>query len=155
MPAEISADFSGVIRNLLLVSPKVEARVLEALDEAAENVSNSAKLGHPVLPDGLKDSFDPSVTDPYRELNGVEPYGGTYRFLSRTGVTRNSIVPVRAANNSGVLSSQVVSGVAQSNDLEFGTPDRRAFPFMRPALEQWRPWIQNRVEQAVSAGLED
>ena len=153
MPAKISVDFSGALAGLMMISPRVEAEVLDALDEAAANVANTAKLGHPVLPTGLRDSWEPAVVDPYREINDVEPYGGTYRFLSRTGVTRNSILPVRAANNGGTLQSKVVSGVQHSTDLEFGTVDRRAFPFMRPALEQWRSWIQNRLLQAVQRGL--
>jgi hypothetical protein len=155
MPSDISVDFSGVLSRFIYIGSAVEREVLNALDEAAGHVADAAKLGHPVLPEELRGSMSPSVVDPYREINtGGTSFDGTYRFLSRTGITRNSIIPQRATNNGGVLSSKVVSGVQQSNDLEFGTVDRRAFPFMRPALEYMRPWIQDRLELAVQRGLE-
>lgn len=156
MPVEISVEVSGVLQNLSTITPAIERELLKALDEAAAVVANSAKADHPVLPEDLRNNYSPNVVDSFRAVNwaGTGEFAGTYRFLSRTGVARNSIMPESAKKTAGRLESRVSSGVDYSNDLEFGTVDRRAFPFMRPALEVNRAWIQSRMEFAVRTGLQ-
>jgi hypothetical protein len=44
-----------------------------------------------------------------------------------------------------------VAGVRQALPIEFGNDHNAAFPFMRPAIDQWEAQIGPLVEQSLSA----
>ena len=153
MAAELHAQVTGVLSKLSTFGRRVDAEVLNALDQVAALIANDAKQGHPRPPAHLLEEYSPSKVD-YLRVGNTGEFSSTYRFLTRTGVTRNSILPIKAKKVISGFEAKVVSGQAHSNDLEFGTGITRAFPFMRPALAINRPELIRRVSLAVKRGVE-
>jgi HK97 gp10 family phage protein len=161
---EIGVSFGGLLSSLASFGKRVDDEVLRALDEGAALVANDAKAGHPKIGDistrglsyagmgasGARAFARTAAEDAYRVAN----VDGSLRWLTRTDVTRNSIIPIRAKKTDKGLEAHVVSGQAHSTDLEYGTVTRRPFPFMRPALAKNQTEIRRRVEAAVRRGIE-
>lgn len=138
MAADITIR-SNVLQKLGKYELRAEAGLLDALDVIAAEVQEHAREGHPKL--APKNYGEPAdVLDRLRERTGLasREFKGMLRFLTRTGVTRNSIQKKKAVKEGSGLTRRLVSKVfsaqKHANDLEFGSVGRRAFPFMRPAL---------------------
>lgn len=140
----VSIRSNTATAKLTSYEAKAEANMLDALDVLVAEVQEHARAGHPKLGELEKHlgrwSGGKDFVDGFRERTGLASgeYNGMLRWLTHTGVTRNSIQKTRAkASGAGfkrTLSAQVFSAQAHSIDLEFGTASKRAFPFMRPAL---------------------
>lgn len=146
MGAEVRVEITGVLASLKSFSARVDEEVLDALDECAALVANHAKTNHPKAPDAIVGEH----ADAFRMQN----LDGSYRFLTRTGNLRNSILPRRAVKEGRGFIARVVSGMEYSDKIEFGSVENRPFPFMRPAIETNRDEILRRVRLAVRRGIE-
>jgi len=74
---------------------------------------------------------------------------GTLRFKVRTSNLRDNIQEREVKIEDDEIILQVVAGVEYANDIEFGGPGRRAFPFMRPALEAKKPEIVQKLNKEL------
>lgn len=151
MAVSITVDIQGAQQGLSKLRARLDKEVLGALDEAAALVSNDAKADHPKVADNIQGA----AADDRRALNpsGAGAYAGTYRFLTRTGVLRNSIQVVPARQTAQGYEAHVVSGVEYSNKVEFGSVSTRPFPFLRAAIETQRGATLERVRAAVQRGI--
>lgn len=124
---------------------RAEPLMLDALDVWAGEIQEHARAGHPKVSPAIvrlasQALSQAEVLDQFRERTGLASgeFSGKLRWLTHTGVTQTSIQRRRArVEGSGFkrqLTASVFSAQQHSEDLEFGTATRRAFPFMRPAL---------------------
>ena len=145
MAIDIEVDISGAVSALQAIFGRIQDRVIDALDESAALVQNSAKEGHPKVEDSIRGA----AAAPFRETTpaGAGDFSGMYRFLTRTGVLRNSITIDPAKKTDGGYSSGVFSAVQYADFIEYS-----GYPFMRPALEVNRGNIQRRIAAAVRSG---
>src|SRR3990167_9980738 len=145
MAVNVTVKTKDVIVKLDKYSKLAEEELLDALDQIAGLVQEHARAGHPKVSNAMvklasRAMNQGEILDPLRGTtsgDGVGEFGGQYRFLTHTGVTRNSIQKTKAkADGAGFsrrLSSTVFSAQLHANKLEFGSASSRAFPFMRPA----------------------
>ena len=150
MAAEARVDVSKALGALRAFGVRADTAVLDALDEVARVVANHAKTGHPKATQGGGNK------DGERELTGPEAgeYAGDYRFLTDTGVLRNSIKIERAQRVGTVMRAKVFSAVEYANKVEFGDVTSRPFPFMRPALEAAAPEGRKLIAEAIRRAME-
>lgn len=152
MAVDIRVNVTGALNRLSIINQRVQARVLDALDEGAALVANHAKQGHPKVHDDLQGT----AARGFRVVTGPEAgdFSGWYRFLTRTGVLRNSIQQRKAKKIGQDFQAEVFSGVEYADRIEFGSVRHQAYPFLRPALESQRGGILQRVQAAVRRGVE-
>lgn len=145
MAVDIKVDISGAVSALSILFNRVQARVIDALDEGAALVLNSAREGHPKV----HDSIQGFAALPFRQFTpaGAGMWAGQYRFLTRTGNLRNSIKIEGAKQTPDGFSSAVFSAIEYADRIE------ETFPFVRPALETNRREITRRVGAAVRGGV--
>jgi len=134
-----------------------EDLIIDAIDVTIGEVQAHIRDGHPKVNKltlkrtrGDRDSLDT-----YRVRTGGEvgEFRGMMRWLTHTGVSRNSVFLVQAkVSGTGFtrsISGKVYSAQKHMNDLEFGTAGRRAFPAFRPALIAKGPRGQYLVREAL------
>lgn len=139
---------------------KSEPRMIEAMDIAIAEVQEHIRAGHPKV---SKDTMrlanramsQGEILDNFRERTGLasKEFSGMLRWLTHTGVTRNSVQieqahVVRSGFSRGVI-AKVFSAQKHINDLEFGTATRRAFPAFRPALIAKGPRVNHLMRDAL------
>ena len=145
MAVNVTVKTKDVIVKLDKYSKLAEEELLDALDQIAGLVQEHARAGHPKVSNAMvklasRAMSQGEILDPLRETTsgeGVGEFGGQYRFLTHTGVTRNSIQKTKSkVSGSGfsrTLSATVFSAQQHADRIEFGSTRSRAFPFMRPA----------------------
>ena len=148
MAVEITIDARGALDKLAGVLPRVERAIVQGLDEGAALVQNHAKEGHPKVGDGLQGA----AAARYRvATKQAGRYTGMLRFLTRTGVLRNSIFIQRARKVSNGWRAAVYSGVRYADRIEYGSVRNPPYPFLRPALESQRKAIAARLAARIKA----
>lgn len=70
-----------------------------------------------------------------------------------TGRLLNSIRGALEPYVSGALSAKVTVGASYGKLLEFGTRHMQPRPFLLPAAESSKKWIQDRLSRAVQTGI--
>lgn len=75
---------------------------------------------------------------------------GTPRFKIRTRNLIGSIQEVIARIVNKTVKGVVKAGMKYAKDVEFGKGKRRAFPFLRPAMESMRKPALERMKEDVS-----
>lgn len=151
----ISIKVKGVKRILAefkSISRKVENAIKNSLDETAAEVQALARSEHPKVADRITGSAAAS----FRRMTG--PKAGEFafkpRFLTRTGILRQSIKISRARKTlGGDIEATVFTAVKYGNDVEFGTVKTPAYPFLRPALNSATKKGQARLSLAIRRAL--
>mgnify|MGYP001571226136 CR=1 FL=1 len=146
---QVVVDASSALRGLDRFSNRMEVEIKDAVDRTAAFVVNHAKGGHP------KATAGGGNKDDERERTGPEggDYAGGLRFLTRLGNLRNSYKQRAAKKIESGVRADVFSAIEYSEEIEFGTVTRRAFPTLRPALEAARPEGKANVERALKRAL--
>ena len=150
----IRVDARTAISALTILQGRVEPAVKDAIEKGAALVQAHARDNHPKISDktlNLVRKMGRDRVSILRTRTGFEAgrFAGNFRFLTRTGVLRNSIKIARAKRIRTGFQAEVFSIVKYANKIEFGTTKTRAFPFLRPALEANRRKIQDLVVKAV------
>lgn len=154
------ASQRALAASLLNWNHKIHGVIKGALDDVAANVQRLARAGHPLPPKvvGVKKA---SVVfrgkwerDSLRDFTGsAGMFTGMMRYLTVTGATTLSIHIDKAKRSGRGYVAEVFSGLPHSVDLEFGTANRRAFPFMRPAAIQSDKPGKEHVRKAIARAL--
>ena len=120
-------------------------RIKVVVDDGANMVANHAKADHYFV----GTAAGASARAREHELDFRNP-DGSLRFKVRTANLQNSIQPRPAVYKAGAVSAEVRVGMKYARAVEEGAPGRRAFPFMRPAIEASRGKIRIRLKQALT-----
>ena len=145
MSIDIRVDARKVLAFFDKFGKDVDKAILDSLDISAAEMQEHARQGHPkaaagALPDAQR----------VRTVDGSGEYNGQYRFLTQTGILRNSIKIRKAARVGTVMQAGIFTAVEYGTDVEFGTVTKRAFPFMRPALAAIFPRAQAAMKRAIA-----
>lgn len=150
------ASIRNLKQNLEKLGGKVEEVMIRATEQGGEMIVRNMRENHYFV--GV------SATSYRRAKAGETVYknpNGSLRFKQRTGnlqksmkasdaqVAKDGVVrtKVRASGSLGV-------GVKYAKDVEFGTGKTRAFPFMRPAMEQEKGPILKRTIKLLKAAIQ-
>ena len=119
-----------------------------AVDDGANMIANSAKERHFFIGTGAGAAA--KALD--HELDFKNP-DGSLRFKVRTANLLNSIQATPAVASMGSVKAAIKVGMRYARAIEEGAPGRRAFPYMRPAVEANRFKIRERMRQMLSKML--
>lgn len=134
-------DFSSTIKKLEKITEEAKKELGAALFVSGLKIEENAKLD---IAQGTKSGrvYQRRTVTHKASAPGEAPANDTERLL-------NSFKTSAVGN---VLAVDVVAGkgtVDYAVHLEYGTDKMGARPFMKPALEKSRKFIENRMEKAV------
>ena len=130
------ASLRAVMATLKKMGADAAPKLVPVMERATVDIVTRAKSDHYFV--GTGKGADKIARE--HELDFKNP-DGSLRFKIRTANLLNSIQDRGAKIENGRVMGQVLAGQEYAEDVEFGAPGRRAFPFLRPAAEAAKPGI--------------
>lgn len=139
---------ASVNKNLDKIDFSMKKFMTKSIEDVSELIVDHAKGKHFFVGTGKGSSQKAKK----HELKFVNP-DGTPRFKVRTNNLLNSIQARVKVSIFGVITGRILAGMEYAKDVEFGGPGRRAFPYLRPALEakrrKFNAVVKNNLKRAL------
>lgn len=123
--------------------------MVKVMDYAAAQVAKAAKANHFFV--GTGKGAEAAAQENVFTFKNPD---GTPRFKVRTANLINSIHEVPSVVVGKVVKAGVVAEMAYARKIEEGGPGNRAFPYMRPAVEQVKPQVVRVMRDEIKKLLD-